>query len=224
MCLNASLALPHHLSIITFTVLICTHRLKCVHRHRHYTHSHTFLTCCGEYPHPPFSSAVWAVGHHGPDTWTPRSHQLRPPGSQAVAQRPVFLEEGSTHNMGAKYTFDRGVLYVLVGCKYLGKKAMLYYFLSQVKSACQTSYQTLRTELFHSLSPRPCWLPRTHKSLHHSSWYLRWSVFLHVPDKKSMSLESISSVWIPLHCKKWITEYVTESKGHVKGRGVALGE
>lgn len=83
-------------------------------------HIHWSPTCHGGCPCPPFSSEVKAVGHHGPDTWTPHSHRPGPPGSQAAAQTLVFLDVGQTQSIDAKYTCD-SMISLLICSKYLEK-------------------------------------------------------------------------------------------------------
>ncbi len=167
------LAVLQHLSIMTFIVL------KYMYQHVHayadkctYTHLHTSLTCRGEYPRPPFSSAVWAVGHHGPDTWTLQSHRLRPPGSQDAAQTLVFLKVSSRNTTEAKYTVDRVIItfflfwmYVL-GCrKYLAEILSLLDSRTAKNSRqtqCMSDFLPNTDSWAFSLSLSPTMLAATH--------------------------------------------------------------
>lgn len=76
------------------------------------------------------------------------------------------------------------VCYCLVNTLKKKSHALLLFEPGKEYSIGQTSYQTLRAELFHFLSLQPCWPPHTHMSLYQSSWYLRSSAFLHEPVKK----------------------------------------
>lgn len=103
---------------------------------------------------------------------------------------------------------------------------MLYYILSQATSAYQTSYQTLRVEPFHSLSPQPCWLPRTHKCLHRPSWYLRLSAFPREPDKTAHDTVQPNTKEVSIQFKVNVSRWIgwlwhLEYKDPLKDRGVA---
>lgn len=105
----------------------------------------------------------------------------------------------NTHK-DAKYTSDSDKYCVLLFSKYLEKKshALLLFEPGKEYSIGQTSYQTLRAELFHFLSLQPCWPPHTRMSLYQSSWYLRSSAFLHEPVKKKKiknTRDNRESVW-----------------------------